>query len=190
MSTIKFRKATLSDAALVARQVLEALHFEMYTQPLSPSKQQAWEELTKVCQLSDTLYSVVHATVVLLDDVPMGVMVSYDGANYRRLRANTFSRLSALAHLDVEAMEDETEAGEYYIDSLAIRPEARGKGLGKALLRYAVEQAQQRQLTASLVVDPENAGAWRLYRSLGFVPVGECFLFGQTYCRMRHEAQP
>jgi ribosomal protein S18 acetylase RimI-like enzyme len=55
------------------------------------------------------------------------------------------------------------------IQNVGIVPEHRGRGLGSALVRKALEGFRQAGLTrATLEVTAENAGAVRLYRALGF----------------------
>ena len=87
-----------------------------------------------LCRRDDVLYSYKHATLAKIGDEPVGLILAYDGANYHPLRTRTFALLPAFAGMDVESMEDEAVAGEYYIDSLAVAPTQRGKGVGAALL--------------------------------------------------------
>ena len=81
-------------------------------------------------------------------------------------------------------MEDETQSGEYYIDSLAVVPRFRSRGVGRGLLLQAVEQARRLALCPTLLVDPDNPRAQKLYTSVGFHHEGEIFAFGQIYWRM------
>jgi mycothiol synthase len=59
-------------------------------------------------------------------------------------------------------------AGEIYI--IGVRPEARGRGLGLALVVAGLDDLHRRQraTTAMLYVDAANAEGLRLYRGLGF----------------------
>lgn len=184
--TLEFRSATREDASWIARQVLEALHWEMYVLPLTPEKWEAWRELSVLCGQEEVLYSYRHTTVALWGGEPVGCLVAYEGKDYARLRANTFGQLTCLQGTDSATMSDETQVGEWYIDSLAVSPESRGKGVGRQLLMLAVEQAQQRGVKASLLVDPKNKKAQDLYLSLGFERVGELFAFGQWFWKMQH----
>ncbi|RUO36148.1 N-acetyltransferase [Aliidiomarina shirensis] len=55
------------------------------------------------------------------------------------------------------------------IYSIAIAPEARGKGIGKALMLEVIESAKTASVSAlSLEVKCDNKGAIELYRQLGF----------------------
>jgi len=57
--------------------------------------------------------------------------------------------------------------------TLAVRPEARGKGLGRALLQAAINQARGLGVvTMFLEVGTDNPRALALYAGLGFAKVG------------------
>lgn len=63
--------------------------------------------------------------------------------------------------------------GEGHVMNLAVRPDARGRGLGTALLSRLIASAREgglRRLT--LEVRPSNAGAIQLYHRAGFFEVG------------------
>lgn len=186
MEKINFRPATQQDAAFIARQVLEALHWEMYVEPLSPDKQAAWTALTPICAQEGVLYSYKHCTIAEVDGQCLGLMVAYDGAGYRNLRLRTFVQIDCLGDTDEATMEDETESGEWYVDSVAVVPEGRGKGVGRQLIEWAVKQACELGLCATLLVDPKNEKAHRLYRAMGFEKIGEKVAFGQSFWRMQH----
>ena len=58
------------------------------------------------------------------------------------------------------------------IDSVAVDPRFRGKGIATALLKRAIATARRRGFTAvSLSVRRDNEAAIHLYRKLGFAPV-------------------
>jgi ribosomal-protein-alanine N-acetyltransferase len=55
------------------------------------------------------------------------------------------------------------------IDSIAVTPASRGRGVAAALLKRAIRLLRQRGFkTVSLSVRPENKAAMQLYRKLGF----------------------
>lgn len=57
--------------------------------------------------------------------------------------------------------------------SLAVRPTARGRGIGTALIAALAEQARAEGRPAlSLSVEPDNLPALRIYRKAGFREVG------------------
>jgi ribosomal-protein-alanine N-acetyltransferase len=58
---------------------------------------------------------------------------------------------------------------ELHINTLAVRPECRRRGLGRALMAYVLSQAREKgALRATLEVRRANEPALRLYESLGF----------------------
>lgn len=65
------------------------------------------------------------------------------------------------------------EPGEWYITAVSVKPEARGRGVGAALLEDAVTRARADGATSvTLDVDASNSGARRLYERHGFVVTG------------------
>jgi N6-L-threonylcarbamoyladenine synthase/protein kinase Bud32 len=66
------------------------------------------------------------------------------------------------------------EAGdEGHVMNLAVRPDARGRGLGTAMLSWLIDEAHRRDLSRlTLEVRPSNAGAIDLYHRAGFREVG------------------
>lgn len=64
--------------------------------------------------------------------------------------------------------------GELYFRLLATHPDARGRGVGAALTRFAIEQAEARGDRAVVLNSgPDMLGAHALYRKLGFSRRGE-----------------
>jgi ribosomal protein S18 acetylase RimI-like enzyme len=76
--------------------------------------------------------------------------------------------------------EDETTAGEFYVDSLGVLPAHRGTGGATVLLQFLIDEyVKQRSETLGLLVEEENTAAKRLYQKLGFSRVGQRSLFGK-----------
>jgi ribosomal-protein-alanine N-acetyltransferase len=59
-----------------------------------------------------------------------------------------------------------------YIQSLFVAPDARGQGLGEALMRFAEEKIFARSPNVFLCVSSFNKGAQRFYRRLGYLKAG------------------
>ena len=117
---IEIRPATLEDCLFVARCIGMALHIELPEERLPG--------VASICAREDVLYSYRHALIAWEDNKPMGLCLAYDGNNYHEIRQRTFALFAALDDepdddMDLEHAEDETQAGEYYIDSLAVLPE-------------------------------------------------------------------
>lgn len=58
------------------------------------------------------------------------------------------------------------------IISMWVAPRARGRGVGKGLMRAAMDECRKHTQTAYLSVIETNEAAMDLYTSLGFVPTG------------------
>ena len=97
-----------------------------------------------------------------------------DGQEFYRLNMGAlftrFSPLRALRMLlNLLLLTEGTKADEFVVDSLAVDPAYRGRGVGTALLQKAEERAMSMgKRTMSLGVVGENAGAIRLYERVGY----------------------
>ena len=176
---LEIREARPEDAPFVARCVCMALHHELSEEELPG--------VAAICAREDVLYSYRNALIAWLGNVPVGLCLAYDGNGYHEIRVRTFAAFAALHpdeedDMDLEHAEDETSAGEYYIDSLAVLPEYRRRGYARQLMQAQIAQGQQLGIrNITLLVDPENSEAQRLYESLGFRYASDCYAFGQIY---------
>ena len=179
---ITLRKATVADARFIAENVLRALHID-------EADDSHIEHLADISRREDTLYSWRNATIALLDGVPAGLMVAYDGARYRRMRDITFPMIRIYVGDDYHSMDDEACAGEFYLDSLAVMPEFQGRGIASALIQEMFRLQKETGIPlATIAVDPENDTAYRLYLKNGFSKNGLITVFGTTYDRLERKA--
>lgn len=179
-SPIVIRNATLQDCPLIARNVLTAVGIS------APEVEQI-NALTVLCGREDTLYSWKNTFVALYEGKPAGTLTAYDGNFYRAMRSVTFPLMARLSGHDFSDMVDETEPGEFYIDSLSVLEEYRHRGIASALLNYGIRQARRCSASyATLAVDPDNESALRLYRRIGFTMLEEIFIFNHIYWKMRY----
>lgn len=111
----------------------------------------------------------------------VGLALAYDGAQAQAL--DEFWR-SYRASLGLSpTVTSEAQPGEYYLDTLATVPAARGRGIGTALIAACGQQAQALGLPLTLLVE-ENNPARRLYERCGLQPWQEQELAGHRYTRM------
>jgi GNAT superfamily N-acetyltransferase len=69
------------------------------------------------------------------------------------------------------------EAEDCWIEDVFVSEAARGTGLGRALVRAALDRAAERGCRrVDLDLDPDNAPARALYASLGFEPAPQLYL--------------
>lgn len=141
--------------------------------------------MTRLVEADNSQYSYLNTLVAVTDDGKvMGICVSYDGALLRTLRKAFINAALNDFGRDFSNMDDETQKGELYLDSLAVYPQYRGKGVASALLRASIEKAREMNLPAAgLLVDKRNPNAERLYRNIGFEYVNDAAWGGHP---MRH----
>ncbi len=161
---ITIRTAQIDDAELIATVVCMAVGYGR-EHPIYPVFRELAER--EVAQ-----YSYRNTLVAEVDGVVAGALVGYDGARLKELREPIFPLLEQ--HLgEALQIEDETEAGEFYLDSLGVLPEFRGLGVGSRLLTAMRDRAfSEGHQRVGLIVDFDNPRAEKLYTSLGWRRVG------------------
>jgi len=175
------RDARIEDCEAVALGICMALH--------RVPDEELLKGIARICEREDVLYSYKHALVAWDGNTPMGICLCYDGAKYHEMRKITFPLFDELMHddadqdeMDLDNMQDEAEAGEYYMDSLAVWPEWRGRGIGMKLMQAQIDRARELGFEkATLLMDPENDNAKRMYLKLGFTDDSEVYAFGQIF---------
>lgn len=60
-----------------------------------------------------------------------------------------------------------------FVQTLAVEPDQRGRGIGEALMRFAEDRILRDTTNVFLCVSSFNDGAMRFYRRLGYEVVGE-----------------
>lgn len=127
------------------------------------------EVMTMLVKRDDSQYSYKNTFVALHESEVVGIVVAYDGAKLKTLR-NVFLQF-ALQYFnrDHSKMQDETQQGELYVDSLAVKPQFRGRGIATKLLQATIKKAHEQNIPAvGLLVDKGNPLAEKLYHKVGF----------------------
>ncbi len=168
----KIEKATEHDAPLIARAVAMALGIDIDADDDRSKK--ARQIFGTLASRTDAQYSYLNTLkAVAADGTTAGMLVNYDGALLHALRGAFFETVEAIAGKNLRGMSDETDPGEWYLDSLAVWPEYRHCGIGRALLKAGIANAAAAGKPAGLLVDKENAGARKMYEAMGFRKVGD-----------------
>ena len=174
---IIIREAVAADAPFVALVVLMALHYDE-SHPL-------YEIFKELAARTDAQYSYCNALIAQADGEVAGAIVGYDGARLYELREPLLALVRERQGREIE-IEDETSAGEYYLDSLAVLPKFRGRGVGSMLLSSATERAfAAGHKRVGLIVDYDNPRAEALYSSLGFERVNSTTFLGHNMWHMQ-----
>ncbi len=134
--------------------------------------------LTEIAHREHTQYSWQNALVAEVDGVAAGAVVGYDGARLAELREGTLAVIEEFVG-SRPTIVDETQAGEYYLDSVGVLPQFRGLGIGRLLVAaFCDEVFDAGHECVGLIVDPQNHCAESLYSSLGFERVGTRVFIG------------
>ena len=142
------------------------------------------EGLAVLARERGTLFSHVHTWIAESDGRSGGALLGYSGIQkaaedpatglglLRVLGPGMLLRLGRLLRL--QRMIGTLAASEYYVSNVAVFPELRGKGCGRALIETAEEEARAAGLSSVVLdVETDNAAAISLYRVLGFVTRSE-----------------
>jgi ribosomal protein S18 acetylase RimI-like enzyme len=139
-----------------------------------------FEAFVELAGREESQYSYRNALVGEVDGVAAGAVVGYDGALLQRLRKPLLDMIAERIG-KVPFIEDETSAGEFYVDSLAVLPQFRGRGVGRSLLSAMRDNAFAAGFShVGLLVDFENPSAEALYNSLGFKRVNATTFLGHN----------
>ncbi len=141
--------------------------------------------LTTLVERDDTLYYWRFGTIAEVDGERAAASIAYPGAEYHRRRLISFNLAREAISFDTEAMEDESVAGELYLDTLAVMPAFRRHGLARTLLEHWLSSARRQGLTPTLACAKDNDRARRLYESVGLRNTADLFIFGEYYNKMQ-----
>ena len=125
--------------------------------------------MTMLVEREDSQYSYRNTLVAMDGDRLVGIAVSYDGGRLHELRQAFVEAAKTCIGKDHSGMDDETQAGELYLDSLAVLPDYRRQGIARRLLKATKEKADRMGLPCvGLLVDKGNPAGEALYASVGF----------------------
>lgn len=183
--------ARKADAPHIARAIVMAIGPEIeLTLAGSPERRHLVTEMFQtLAERSDTQYSYLNSQIALAPDGRVaGVLVSYDGAGLVEMRRHFFNAAREILGLEFPGdMEPETDGGEIYLDSLAVFPEWRGRGIASRLIAAAEARHRTAGKPLGLLVDTDNPRARQLYERLGFREIGLRPFAGVT---MHHMQRP
>ena len=181
LMNINIRKAHKEEAQQIAELFMLAWPVDEILESNAISYDQLHESITLIAGGEDTIYSYENTLVAEIDGKVVGAMCAYDGADYQRLKqpiVDTLGPDSGFAKLK------ETEAGEFYMDSVGVLPEFRGRGIASRLFEAQCERAASLgHEVAGLIVDVDKPQAEALYTRLGFVYLDDKDFFGHA---MKH----
>lgn len=174
--SIIIRKAEATDYKAIAQCLMLAMEDIFYTFIGENSKEKAIAFLEQLVHKKANQYSYENCWVVTSANDVVGAGLVYDGAKLHQLREAVTQEIKKVFDRAFTP-EDETQAGEYYIDCIGILPSQQGKGVGSALIKFLIDYyVHQREQTLGLLVEKNNPSAKNLYLKLGFEVVGDKIL--------------
>lgn len=180
------RKARVDDAEFIAGYLLLAMEDIVYKFIGAMNAQKAKALLLFFASRGNNQYSWENCWVAEDGGVVVAAVNVYDGGQLHALRQPVVDHILKYYNADWQP-EDETSAGEFYIDSLGVDPSQRGRGVGSMLLEFLInEYVTKRGYTLGLLVDEDNPNAKRLYVRLGFRSVGMKLVFGKRLEHLQH----
>lgn len=183
------RKALIEDSEAVATLLMLATGKVIYKFIGKKDYLIAKDFLLHFVKSENNQYSFHNCFVAVDEGEIFGAVLVYDGAKLEELRKPILEYIHR--HYDATLIvEDETQAGEFYIDSLAISPDQQGKGIGSQLIKFIMnELILAKGHSLGLLVDKTNLKARKLYLRLGFNQVGEKELMGLSHEHFQKDTQ-
>ena len=180
-NNISIREARPEEAGRIADLIIMAMTEECCLHFCGPDHDidDFRRVMTSLVARTDTQYSYLNTLVAIEETAPVpgvsapgcivGICVSYDGALLHQLRQPFIDAALYEWGMDHSSIPDETQAGELYLDSLAVDPAYRGRGIASLLLRATIDKSRALGLPATgLLVDVGNPKAEALYNKVGF----------------------
>ncbi|MDE6140318.1 MAG: GNAT family N-acetyltransferase [Alistipes sp.] len=176
------RPAVAEDCALIADAVMEAFGDDLCRRLCNGAPREDIHDFFRnIIARPDTQYSYRNTLVGMVDGIPVGAICGYDGGRLEELRRPVLDALRNRFGTLPSTIENETRAGEFYLDSIGVDPLYRGCGVGEMLLRDMTAKARNEGAgVVALLVDTNNPSAERLYTRVGFRRDGTRQLLGHT----------
>jgi GNAT superfamily N-acetyltransferase len=182
-NSMQIRKARVEDSRFITPYLLLAMEDIVYEFIAEKSYNKAIDFLNAMVAQRQNQYSYENCWVAENEERIIAVACLYDGGQLQELRKPVAHYIKEQFAKDFNP-EDETQAGEVYIDCVGVHPNQQGKGIGSKIFAFLIEEyvIKQKQ-TLGLLVDCDNPKAEKLYLKLGFKIVGEKSLVGK---RLKH----
>ncbi len=185
-NTVTIKSAVLSQAAEITSLIMEAMDYECCRNFAGPehSLDDFRSMMTKLVTMDDSQYSYRNTLVAMVGDDVAGCLVAYDGKDLIRLRRRFIEAAREFLDRDFSTMDEETRAGEYYLDSLCVKKDFRKRGIATKLITEAIERHGTQPI--GLLVDHTHPWAERLYRAIGFEFVNETTWGGHSMNHLQY----
>lgn len=168
--TIFIRQAVPQDAPTAVPLIIEAIGdiAKRLTGESAPEDVQAALQELFIQENNRHSYLYTYVAVNEATNEVTGILVVYSG--YQGIKLDQqLSKWLTTKNADVTQIDQEAYEDEFYIDTIAVHRDARGQGIGTALLTYAEYVARESRFSKiALNVEPQKTKAINLYKQLGF----------------------
>lgn len=176
--TYKIIPARRGDAPEIAKAIMMAVGDDICNSFAgSPDRLPLVKEVfTRLAARDDSQYSYRNTFVCLDGDGEVaGAAIAYDGEELHRLRQAFVDVANSVMgyNMSNDDFADETSSDEVYLDTLAVFPPHRGKGIAQNLISHVAERAERIGKPVGLLVEYGNNKARSLYVKCGFENAGE-----------------
>ena len=179
--TLNIRPAQTFDADFAAPLIAQTIGAVGWHLTGTDNDNDAAHVLGQFFVLRGNRHSFIHTLIAEENGRPVGVAVLYPGELSSALD-DPFRAHRRMLGLSPDVT-SEGQAGELYLDTLALVPEVRGRGYGGQMLDACARRAADMGLPLALVVEDGNPAS-RLYARSGFHPAERLELAGHWYTRM------
>ena len=182
---IEIREATKNQAPEIANLIMIAMTDEccLYFCGEGHGLEDFRNMMTMLVEAEVSQYSYKNTMVAMDGDKVVGISVSYDGGRLHELRRAFIEAAKEHIGKDHTGIDDETQPGELYLDSLAVLPEYRRLGIARKLVMTTKKRADRMRLRLGLLVDKDNLEGEASYTHVGFQYEGDSQWGGHE---MRH----
>lgn len=183
------RPAQKSDYSQVAPLIVQAMEDLAMKFTQSSDLEKAIPVFEYFFQQKGNQYSYENTLIFEENGEIIGSITGYDGSKLDELRTPFLEHLLNEFGF-TQIPEDETEAGEFYLDTVSVSKNHQGKGIGRKLIEAMIQNAQEKGFDkVGLLVDIENPSAKKLYERIGFKVVKTKNLMGGKYEHLVYEIQ-
>lgn len=180
--TVRIRPAQLFDAGFAAPLIQSTIGGVGRALTGTATDEDAAHVLAEFFPLRGHRLSFTHTLIAETGSQPVGLLVSYPGEFAVALDGPFRDHLRTIGQPAIT--EPEGQPGELYLDTLAVSPGWRGRGVGGALLEAAVLRAQTLGLTRLGLLSEAHNPATRLYTRHGFEAAGERTVSGIRFIHL------
>ncbi|MGE8203309.1 GNAT family N-acetyltransferase [Heyndrickxia sp. NPDC080065] len=188
---MKCRYAEKNDAKEAAYLIHLAIHDIAESLTGESEQTKIREVLAQLFSQEDNRLSYQNCLVMEVDNNLAGIIIAYAGDDAEALDKPILERLYRKSDESSISLDKEADHGDYYLDTVSVKPEYQGKRIGTLLIQEAEKLASRKGYNrVSLNVAEDNPRAKQLYIKLGYNKVKVIEINGHEYDYMVKQSTP